>query len=217
PFAEVNELAPVRTERAVFPSQPVAGLFAGRALDRPHGYLVSAATALRSVTTFTASSSEAPPSTMIFCTSVSSDCCCAAERCALLKSAWTSRASLVCCAAASFFFPATAVIRSSASFLTEVEDAFVPCAAWDKLFSNEFFCETSGLSPVKLLNAAKSDCRPATLLNVACSAGSTGAAGAAAAARAAGAPADSLAALWMRCCSASFWALSRLACCLARL
>src|ERR1035437_7282450 len=197
PFTEINELAALRTKRGELPGQPVAGLFAGRAFGWPHGYLVSVATVLRSVTTFTASSSEAPPSVRIFCTSASTVCCCAAERCELLKRAWTSRASLVCCAAVSFFWPATAVKRSSASFLTEVDEALLPCAAWDKLFSNEIFCVASGLSPGEWLNAAKSDCRPLTLFSVACIAGSIGATDAAAAADADGAPPEPLASLWI--------------------
>ena len=34
PFAEVNELAPVRTKRPVFGREPVAGLFTRRAFDQ---------------------------------------------------------------------------------------------------------------------------------------------------------------------------------------
>jgi hypothetical protein len=37
PFAEINQLAPVRAERTEFSREPVAGLFARRAFDCAHG------------------------------------------------------------------------------------------------------------------------------------------------------------------------------------
>jgi hypothetical protein len=87
PFAEINQLAAMGAKRPVLAGKPVAGLFAGRALDRPHSYLVSDTTVLRSVARFTASSSEAPPSVRIFWTSVNKVCCWAEVRCALLNKA----------------------------------------------------------------------------------------------------------------------------------
>src|SRR5882724_5005352 len=101
PFAKVHQLATVRAKRTVFPGQPVAGLFAGRALDCPHGYLVSSAIFLRSVTTLAASSCDTPASVRIFWTSSNIIFCCAAERCELLKTAWTSTANFFCWATVS--------------------------------------------------------------------------------------------------------------------